>query len=343
MITTRFGRVLAAVVSAFVVAGLVAAVAMWWIFDDYGTTTISAYFTETVGVYAGSDVRVLGVRVGTVEAVVPDGTQVQVRMRLDRGVAVPVSAAAVVVAPSVVSDRYVQLTPAYTGGATLPAGAVIPADHTATPVELDQLYASLDKLATALGPNGANANGALSDLLNTGAANLQGNGQNLGDTIQQLGSATRTLSGSAGDLFATVDNLRQFTAMLTSNDSQVRQATDQLATVSGFLAGDRDALGAALNELATALGQVQGFIADHRSQIKSNVDSLAAITRILVNQRASLAEALDAAPLAATNLLNTYDPGTGTLDGRGDLNEFSYDNLTPSQTVFPLTPIGGGS
>jgi len=278
-------------------------------------------------------VRVLGVPVGTVEAVVPDGTQVRVRMRLDRGIRVPASAAAVVVAPSVVSDRYVQLTPAYTGGAALAAGAVIPADHTATPVELDQLYASLDKLATALGPNSANANGALSDLLNTAAANLQGNGGDLGNTIQQLGSATRTLSGSADDLFATVDNLRQFTAMLTGNDSQVRQATDQLATVSGFLAGDKDALGAALNELATALGQVQGFIADNRNQLRSNVDALASITRILVNQRASLAEALDTAPLAATNLLNTYDPATGTLDGRGDLNEFS----------FPLTPIGGGS
>lgn len=342
MITTRWGRTVTGVLSAFVVIGLLAATVIWWVFRDVGATRLTAYFAETVGVYPGSDVRILGVPVGTVDAVVPEGTQVAVRMTVDHGVSVPAGAQAVVVAPSVVSDRYVQLTPVYQGGTRLTDGAVIPADRTATPVELDQLYASLDRLATALGPNGANANGALSDLLNTGAADLAGNGQALGDTIGRLGAAARTLSGSADDLFATIDNLRRFTAMLTSNDGQVRLATQQLSQVSGFLAADRDDLAAALNELASALGQVQGFIADNRSQISSNVDKLAAITRILVNQRASLAEALDVAPLAVTNLLNTYDPATGTLTGRADLNEFSMTVSSGAKSpILPLTPIGG--
>jgi virulence factor Mce-like protein len=341
MITTRLGQSLAAIASVLVVTGLVAAGALWWVFRDVGATTITAYFTETVGVYAGSDVEILGVPVGTVNSVTPQGTQVKVVLTVDGGVAVPTGAAAVVVSPSVVSDRYVQLSPAYTGGARLRGAAVIPASRTATPVELDQLYASLDKLATALGPNGANKDGALSDLLNTGAANLAGNGQALGNTIAQLGAATRTLSGSAGDLFSTIDNLRQFTSMLASNDAQVRQATNQLSQVSAFLAAERGNLGAALSELATALGQVQSFIADNRGEIKSNVDALASITQILVNQRTSLAEALDVAPLAASNLINAYDPATGELDGRADLNEFSMQPVSTNPPVLPLAAIGG--
>src|SRR5215472_6006889 len=96
---------------------------------------ITAYFAETVGVYPGSTVRVLGVRVGTVDAVQPQGTEVKVTMTLDHGIAVPAVARAVVVAPSVVADRYVQLTPAYTAGPQIADHAVIPVGRTAVPVE----------------------------------------------------------------------------------------------------------------------------------------------------------------------------------------------------------------
>lgn len=332
MFRTRRGRRLAGIAAAVIVVALVAAGALWWVFRDLGAKRITAYFSAAVGVYAGSDLRILGVTVGTVDAVTPIGTQVRVTMTLDHGIAVPADAQAVVISPSVVSDRYVQLAPVYTGGPQLTDDAVIPLGRTHTPVELDQLYDSLDELTTALGPNGANAHGALSDVLTAGAANLSGNGQALGTLIQQLGAATHTLSGSAGNLFGTIDNLQRFTTLLKNNDAQVRAAEQQLAQVSGFLAADRQDLAAALNQLATALGQVQSFIGDNRAHIKSNVDKLATITRILVGQRASLAESLDVFPLAADNLLNAFDPTNHTLDGRADLNELD-----------PPLPLSGGA
>jgi virulence factor Mce-like protein len=305
------------------VLALVASAAMWWIFSGANSRKVTALFAAAVGVYQGSDVRVLGVKIGTIDEVKPEGKLVRVVMTLDRDVKVPASAQAVVVAPSVVSDRYVQLAPVYTGGPTMGDNVLIPRERTATPVELDELYASLDKLTTALGPNGANKNGALSDLLTSAANNLGGNGQALNDTIKQLGDATRTLSGSKEDLFTTVDNLSKFTAMLAANDSQVRDFNKQLAEVAGFLADERQNLGAALTELANALGQVQGFIKDNRTVIKSNVDKLASITQVLVKQRAALAETLDVAPLALGNLQNSYNAASGTLDTRADINELN--------------------
>ncbi|HEX3647856.1 MAG TPA: MCE family protein [Pseudonocardiaceae bacterium] len=323
---------------AFVMA-LVITGAVWWVFAHNGTKQITAFFSEAVGVYPGSDVRILGVPVGEIDSVTPFGRQVEVTMTVDRGVAVPARARALVVAPSVVSDRYIQLSPVYSGGLQMVDGATIPASRTATPAELDQIYASLNQLATALGPSGANKNGALSDLLNTGAANLDGNGQALGTTIAQLGAATRTLSGSQANVFGTVDNLRKFTTLLVNNDGQVRQAEQQLAQVSGFLSDDRDDLGAALNELATALSQVQGFINTNRHALQSNVDKLASVSQVLVNQRASLAEMLDAAPLAVTNVLNAYDPVNRTLDGRGDLNELSFGKPATGSATTAATPL----
>ena len=284
---------------------------------------VTAYFTETIGVYPGSTVRVLGVPVGTVDAVQPQGTQVKVTMTVNSGVAVPADAKAVVVAASVVSDRYIQLTPAYSGGPELADNAVIPVSRTAVPVEVDQIYTSLNRFAQALGPNALNKNGALSELVKTGAANLTGNGAYLHAMITQFGALSKTLGDNSGNLFATITNLQVFTSMLKANDGQVRLAEQQLADVSGFLAADRQDLGAALNQLATALGQVEGFIANNRSLLKSNITKLASITKILVDERASLTEAVNTIPLAVDNVVNAYDSTNRTLDGRGNLNELS--------------------
>ncbi|MFI6098909.1 MCE family protein [Lentzea sp. NPDC051213] len=357
---TKAGRDLARFIAIACVLALVVTAGMWWLFAGMNSRKVTAHFAAAVGVYPGGDVRVLGVKVGTIDEVVPEGKTVRVVFSLDREIRVPENAQAVVVSPSVVSDRYVQLAPAYTGGPTLGDNAVIPRERTATPVELDELYSSLDKLTTALGPNGANADGALADLLNAAAKNLEGNGQALNDTLKNLGQATRTLSGSKEDLFATVDNLQKFTAMLAANDSQVRDFNRQLADVSKLLADERGDLGAALKELATALQQVQGFIKDNRAVLKSNVDKLASITQVLVNQRAALAETLDVAPLALGNLQNSYNAASGTLDTRANINELNQppivlvcklvqqatpNNVPPilAQTCKQLEPILSGA
>ncbi len=321
---TRFGQDAARIVAAVCVFGLLVAGALWWALWDSGGVHITAYFTKTVGVYPGSAVRVLGIKVGTVDDVQPQGADVRVDITVDSGVDVPADAQAVVIAPSLVSDRYVQLVPAYDNGPLMASGTVIPLARTATPVELDDLYASLDKLATALGPNGANAHGALSDLLNTAAANLNGNGQQIADTIKQLSAAANTIANAKGNLFNTVDALQKFTQTLATSDSQIRGFEGKLANVAGYLADDRAALGAALSDLTAALTQVQGFIQDNSALLESNVHNLTGITQALVDQRAALAEVLDVAPLGASGLLNSYDAASGAFDVRGDLNELTY-------------------
>ncbi|MFF8096370.1 MCE family protein [Streptomyces sp. NPDC016675] len=322
----------AAIALAVVAAGLATVRAL----DDDGTR-VTAYFDRAVGIYAGSDLRILGVRVGEVESVEPQGTRVRVELALDDGVQVPASARAVVVAPSVVADRYVQLTPAYRSGRALADGAVLPASRNRTPVEIDQLYASLTDLSEALGPEGANSSGALSELLRTGAANLDGNGEAIGDGIEEFGKAAKTLDGSSDDLFATLGSLQTFTTMLKDKDTDVRTAQERLDTVVGFFADNKDDLAGALEELGTALAQVKTFIQDNRGELKKNVDKLVPITETLVRRRASLAEALDVAPLAAGNVVNAYDTGTGMLDGRANLNEISMGG-----PLLPL-PVTGGA
>ncbi|MFD9965949.1 MCE family protein [Amycolatopsis sp. NPDC058986] len=306
------------VVLATALAGLT-----WWVFGPAGgSSRVTVYFGSAVGLYPGSTVRVLGVPVGRVDEVTPVGTRVRAELSVREGQAVPAGATAVVVAPSLVSDRYVQLSPVYTGGPRLESGAVIPVERTVTPVELDELYKSVNQLSTALGPAGANAGGALSNLLDVLAKNAQGNGATLNQTIKRFADATRTLAGTSGQLFGTVDGLRKFTTMLANNDGQVSEFTRQLQDVSGFLAAERGDLGGALGELANALELVRGFVRDNRGQLKSNVDKLAEISGVLVDQRQSLAEALDTAPNALDNLYHAINPATGALETRANLLEY---------------------
>ncbi|MET0135019.1 MAG: MCE family protein [Kibdelosporangium sp.] len=320
---TRAGRDIGRGVAIACVLALVAALVLWFVLRDGNNKRITAYFGGVVGLYEGNDVRVLGVAVGTIDEVEPQGDRVRVEMLVGNKTPIPLDASAVIVAPSLVSDRYVQLGPAYSGGPQLDSGATIPREKTATPLEVDDLYASLNRVSTTLGPNGANKNGALSDLLNTLAKNLAGNGQAANETIKQLGQAARTLSGSQDQLFATVDNLSKFTGTLAASDKQVQQFSQQLADVSKFLASERNNLAQAVAELSTALESVQVFIRDNRARLKSNVAKLTTITQVLVEQRAALAEVLDVAPLALGNAVNTYNASSGTLDARADLNDLT--------------------
>ena len=323
------------------IAGVVAAVVAlagvgWWMFTRLGTTEITAYFDKAVGIYEGSGVRVLGVEVGTVTSVEPQGDLVKVGLRVDRGVDIPADARAVQITPSVVADRYVQLTPAYTGGDKMSSGAVIERDRTATPVEVDALYASIDELSRALGPNGANREGALTDFVEVGAENLAGNGEALGQSIENLSAAARTLDQSRDDLYGTIENLQIFVSALAANDEQVRQFNAQLADLSGFLAGERQNLGEALNTLSVTLGDVATFVRDNQAAVKDNVDALVPITETLANRRQNLVDSLTLLPLAVSNLVNSYDAEAGALASRLVLPDLQ----DPAGAVCKLIDLG---
>ncbi|MFI7118157.1 MCE family protein [Amycolatopsis sp. NPDC049868] len=336
--STRLGAGLARGFTIAIVLALVVAGALWWTLKDAGRNHVTAYFAGAVGLYEGNSVRMLGVDMGTVTKIQPMGNQVRVELEYDRSVAVPADAKAIIVSPSLVSDRYVQLAPAYKGGPRIADGAVIGLDRTEVPLEVDELAASLSRVSKSLGPNGANKNGSLSNLLDTAAKNFDGNGQALHDTITKLGQAAGTLSGNKDDLFKTVENLGSFSQTLVNSDKQVRDFERQLADVSGFLAGERENLSATVKQLSDTLTAVQAFIEKNRDRLKSNVDKLASVTKVLVDQRGALAEILDVAPVGLGNLVNTYNASSGTLDARANLNELTQPPLVMVCNLLKQTP-----
>jgi len=214
---------------------------------------VTALFPRTISLYEGSEVKILGVAVGKVDSVEPSGTAVKVRFWYDAKHQVPADADAVLIAPAIVGDRFVQLTPAYTSGDTLPDNAELGLDRTEVPLELDEIYQNIDDLTVALGPEGANKDGALSRLLDTTASTFGGTGQQFHETIENLGRLTTTLSNNKDELFGTAAEIERFVKALADNDQTVRDFTDSLAAASGVLEEERDDLRGALANLGTAM------------------------------------------------------------------------------------------
>ena len=303
-------------IGVVVVILAVSAVTLW---PKPDRVTATAYFPRAVSVYPGSDVRILGIKVGEVESITPAGRTVRVKFWWDAKHKVPATAKAVIASPSIVADRYIQLTPAYSKGDVMADGAEIPPTRTAVPLELDQIYQSLNDLSVALGPKGANDQGALARLLDVSAKNLNGQGAKLNQTITDVSKLTSTLSGNSSALFNTIRQLQTFVSALAANDQLVRQFNSNFASVSTTLAGERQDLGSALSLLATALGEVATFVKDNRGLVKTTVSSATQLSQILVKEKAAIAEVLDTAPLGLGNLARIYNPQFGTLDQRINL------------------------
>lgn len=322
---------------ALILVVVVAVVAVTYLaVTRMGRTTITATFPSAVGVSQGTDVRILGVTVGSVDEVTPMGETVEVKLHVNRGVDVPADAKAVQVTPSVIPDRNIQLVPAYSGGPVMESGAHIPLDRTATPVEVDKLYSSVQELTEALGPEGANADGSLDRFLATSADTLGGNGAALGRSIDELSTAATTLADSSQDISDTVVNLQSFVTMLAENDAQVRNFNAQMAAFNSTVAGQREDLQGALSELSYALADVARLVRDNQDVIRSNADRLATLSQITADQRGDIEEILKTAPLALANLINAYDAESGSLSMRANILE----KQNPAGVLCTLMKLG---
>ena len=279
--------------------------------------TVAAHFPRAVSIYVGSDVRILGVNVGRVTAVTPEGNSVRVDMTYDAQYKVPSDAKAVIVTPTLVADRFVQLTPAWSDGDQLMADdADIPLGDTGVPVELDRIYASLRDLSEALGPNGVNKNGTLDHVLQAGAHALQGKGKLGNEMLNNLADAAQTFGEGSGDLFATVTQLAQFTSTLADNDQVVRAFIKDLAGVSSQLVDERTEIQGALAAVAQAVGTVKTFVHDNREALVTDVEKLTSVMKTINSEKDSIDTALRIAPVAIGNLSLAYNNKSGSIGSR---------------------------
>jgi phospholipid/cholesterol/gamma-HCH transport system substrate-binding protein len=299
-------------------AGVVAVLALaYLILPGGGSRTVTAHFDRAVAVYPGTDLRVMGVQIGEVTAVVPDGNSVRVEMVYDQEYKLPADAKAAVVTPTLVADRYVQVFPAYGKGAALADGADIPLERTQTPIELDRMFRALDDLSVTLGPKeGSTSGGALDNLLTAGAKALDGNGELGSETIRNLSGAAETFARNRGPLFDNVRALAELTDTLAANDATVESFLKSLTSVSGQLEGEREELRTVLAALARVLGTVKGFVHENREILGKDIKLLTSILERVDREKDALGIVIQEGSLALGNLAIAFESKTGTYGSR---------------------------
>ncbi len=320
MNNTLSRRILAGVLMLVLAGGIVQVIRS----TVFAPKTITAIFTNATAIYPGDEVRVAGVAIGEILAIDPSGTYSKVQMHIDRDVPVPDNSTAVIVAPNLVSARYIQLAPpSKPSTAVLPDSAVIPIDRTAVPVEWDEVKNQLMRLATDLGPRDDATTTSMGRFIDSAANAMAGNGDKLRDTISELSGVGRILSEGSGNIVDVLKNLQVFVSALQNSNQQIVQFNNRLATLSSVIDGSRTELDAALTNLARATGDIEQFVAETRDKTSEQVQRLANVTQTLVDHRIDLENVLHVAPNALANAYNMFDPQLGGASGAFVFNNMS--------------------
>lgn len=304
--------------------------------DDAGTYEVTAYFTKAIGLFANSDVNVLGIPIGTIKSVNPEGTRVRVVMEISSEHRVPADAVAQIVPISLISDRYIQLSPPYESGPYLQDGAVIGIERTQIPAELDDVFAQLKKLLDAIEPGSENEPGALGALVVQLNKTLQGTEDDFRGALTNASQLTRTLADANEDVSGLLLNLDDLFQILASRASSLGMLNKNFAIVMTTLAESRADLEGTLTNLAGTTEELARLFRTHQGRLSEDIEIAARITGTILKNRASVDQALTWLPVVALGLKNAHHGGeVDATDVRDNLRAKLECELLDS---FPDSP-----
>jgi phospholipid/cholesterol/gamma-HCH transport system substrate-binding protein len=314
------------IIGSLVVAlALVVALVGWQLYEKLTNNTVVAYFSEANALYSGDKVQIMGIRVGAIDKIEPAGDKMKVTFHYNNKYKVPADALAVILNPTLVASRSIQLEPPYKGGAVMANNAVIPQDRTQVPTEWDRLRNTITNIVSKLGPSAEQPKGPFGDIIEHYADGLAGKGNQINTTLNSLSQALTALNKGRGDFFAVVRSLALFVNALHQDDQKFVALNANLAQfTSSLTSSDRD-LANALERFDSLLTTVQPFLNKNREVLTHDVDNLATATNALVQPDPlnGLETGLHVLPTAAANINQIYHPSHGAVVAVAAIQNFA--------------------
>jgi phospholipid/cholesterol/gamma-HCH transport system substrate-binding protein len=239
-----------------------------------GAYTVTAEMARSYNLFPGSPVRVVGIDVGTIADVrVPEGGEtVEVTLRIDGDVPLPADATAVVVPEALIGERYVQLS-AYEDGDRLEDGDEIPLERTEVPAEFDEVLESLNQFVGGLDED------EIARFVDNFAETFDGQGEQLGRTIDQAHEAIGVLKNNDEELIALASRLADLNATLATRDQQLGQIIQDFDTLAGSLVDDREDIDAALTGLVRMTRELAELFETNRETLEQDIGTLTRVGR----------------------------------------------------------------
>ncbi|KQY55694.1 hypothetical protein ASD11_14360 [Aeromicrobium sp. Root495] len=341
------GLAVIAICALMISVGLVGALAS----DGDGDAIYYAKLKDASPLIEGNDVKISGVRVGTIDSIEVDGGVAKVGMKLDpAGLPLHDDAKATVRPVSLLGERFLELDRGSAEAPALTAGGTIPTSRTGNATDLDQVLNVLDEPTAQ----------SLAAFVTTMGEGLDGNGKNADAAIKTMQPAmqdTQRLAALLDDqsdvLTSLIDSIQPLSSALAADegkrlDSLVSTAEKLLSTTSSkegeldqTLARLPDTLAVARKTLKLLHSTADGATPTLKG-LRPTTDELTAIS----DELTSFLEVADPALQSADPLLQRADdllgearpvvaslrksaPGLSkTLDGARPVGRALLDNLT---------------
>ena len=285
-----------------------------------------ALFAEAGGLAPGNDVKVSGVKVGTVSDVALSHGKALVTFRVDSKVHLGSSTTAHIRTGTVLGARMLTLEPA--GSATLHATDIIPLYRTSSP------YSLTDAVSDFTSNTAGTDTGSLNQSLDTLSDTIDRLGPQLGPTFDGLTRLSQTLSSRNESLRKLLTNAADVTGILSQRSQQVNTLLLNANDLLGVLNQRRYAIVNLLANTAALSQQLSGLVADNEKELAPTLEKLNSVTALLQKNSDNIAKALAG--------LAKYQVTQGESVNNGFYYNAFVGNLLPSQALQPFLDYAFG-
>jgi phospholipid/cholesterol/gamma-HCH transport system substrate-binding protein len=265
-----------------------------------------AEFVDATGVVKGDDVRIAGVKVGTVKDVeIVDRTRALVTFSVENSTHLTQATHASIRYRNLVGQRYISLSDQI-GDSTKPLepGDTIPVAQTTPALDLTVLFNGFKPLFQALSP--ADINKLSYEIVQV----FQGEGGNLEDLLAHTASVTNTLASRDQVIGALIDNLNEVLDHIGDRDVQLSRLITTFRTFVGGLKDDREAILGSLDQISQLSVQTADLVSGMRRPFVDDIKQLNRVAGNLDAGKAELDRALQVLPIKLNKVGRTATYGS---------------------------------
>jgi len=268
-------------------------------------TDYAAIFTDATAVVEGDDVRIAGVRVGSVTGIeIEDRDLARVSFEVDSSVALTQSTQAQVRYRNLIGQRYIALDPGEGSASPLEDGDTIPLSQTSPALDLTVLFQGFQPLFEAMSPDDVNK--LAFEIVQV----LQGEGGTVESLLARTSSLTRNLANRDRLIGDTIDNLNSVLTTFGAKDDELSQTITTLQQFATGLKNDRHAILGSLDAVSDLAVETADLVSDARPALTEDVRQLRRLSGNLASNKEILDRELQILPMKLRKLGNTADYGS---------------------------------
>ncbi|MBM9460945.1 MCE family protein [Nocardioides sp. zg-536] len=273
---------------------------------SFGSTrSYAAEFVDVTGVNAGDDIRIAGVKVGTVKGIeVVDGNRAKVSFDVDADTVIDSSTHAAIRYRNLIGQRYISLKQEGEGGKRLAEDDVLPVERTKPALDLTVLFNGFKPLFQALSPDDINK------LSYEIVQVFQGEGGTLEGLLSSTASVTRTLADRDKVIGDLLENLDYVLDHVADRDAQLTRLIDSFRTLVGGLNDDREAILSSLDSISELSVQTAALVSEAEDPLVRDIKQLRKVLRTLDVNRKEIDRGLQVLPIKMTKLGRTATYGS---------------------------------